>query len=147
VVAGTPVFSGENIKGYCALDGSVVLEGAFLLSVRGDSMVGDHIQDGDMILVSPQATADDGAIAVAMVDGETTVKRLYRRGDEIELVPSHPVMEPLLIRKDVELRIIGKVVAVLRFLEPACSSYPLAGMHYESRRDARRHRRADSPRG
>jgi hypothetical protein len=99
-----------------------------------------------MILVSPQATADDGAIAVAMVDGETTVKRLYWRGDEIQLVPSHPVIEPFPIRKDVELRIIGKV-AVLRFLEPAFSSYPLAGMHHESWRDARRHRRADSPRG
>jgi repressor LexA len=93
-----------------------------------------------MILVSPQATADDGAIAVAMVDGETTVKRLYRRGDSIQLIPSHPAMKPLPIRKDVELRIIGKVVAVLRFLEPAFSSYPLAGMHHESWRDARRHR-------
>ena len=113
VVAGTPVFSGENIEGYCALDGSVVPEGFFLL-----------IQDGDMILVSPQATADDGAIVVAMLDGETTGKRLYRRGDEIQPVPSHPAMEPLLIREDVELRIIGKVDAVLRFPEPAFSSYP-----------------------
>lgn len=110
-------------------------------------MVRDHIQDGDMILVSPQAKADDGAIVVAMMDGETTVKRLYRRGDKIQLVPSHPVMVPLLIRKGVELRIIGKVVAVLRFLEPAFSSYPFAGMRHESWRDARRHRRADNPRG
>jgi repressor LexA len=114
VAAGRPVFSGENIEGYCALDGSVVPEGVFLL-----------IQDGDMILVSPQAKADDGAIVVAMVDGATTVKRLYRRGDGIHLVSSHPAVEPLLIRKDVELRIIGKVVAVLRFLEPVFSSYPL----------------------
>jgi repressor LexA len=114
VAAGRPVFSGENIEGYCALDGSVVPEGVFLL-----------IQDGDMILVSPQAKADDGAIVVAMVDGATTVKRLYRKGDEIQLVPSHPAMEPLSIRKDVQLRIIGKVVAVLRFLEPVFSSYPL----------------------
>jgi len=112
-VASTPVFSGENIEGYCALDGSVVPEGAFLL-----------IQDGDMILVSPQDKADDGAIVVAMVDGATTVKRLYRRGNEIQLVSSHPAVEPLLIRKDVELRIIGKVDAVLRFPEPAFSSYP-----------------------
>jgi SOS-response transcriptional repressor LexA len=80
VVAGIPVFSGENIEGYCALDGSVVPEGAFLLSVRGYNMVRDHIQEGDMILVSPQAKADDGAVVVAMMDGETTVKRLCRRG-------------------------------------------------------------------
>jgi hypothetical protein len=100
-----------------------------------------------MILVSPQAKADDGAIVVVMVEGETTVKRPYRRGDGIHLVSSHPAVEPLSIRKDVELRIIGKVVAVLRFPEPVFSSYPLAGMHYESCRDARRHPRADSPRG
>jgi len=43
-------------------------------------MVRDHIQEGDMILVSPQAKADDGAVVVAMMDGETTVKRLCRRG-------------------------------------------------------------------
>ncbi|MCJ7547982.1 MAG: S24 family peptidase [Deltaproteobacteria bacterium] len=110
-------------------------------------MVGDHIQDGDMISVRPQAKADDGAIVVAMLDGETTVKRLYRRGNGIHLVSSHPAVEPLSIRKDVELRLIGKVVAVLRFLEPAFSSYPLEGMHYESWRDARRHRRTDNPRG
>jgi repressor LexA len=147
MVAGTPVFSGENIEGYCALDGFVVPEGSFLLSVRGDSMVRDHIQNGDMISVSPQARADDGAIVVAMVDGETTVKRLCLRDGGIQLGPSRPVAKPLPIRKDVELGIIGKVVAVLRFLEPVFSSYSFAGMHYESWRDAQRHRRADNPRG
>jgi repressor LexA len=62
--------------------------------------------------------AEDGALVVAMVDGETTVKRLRRRDAGIQLVPSHPAMEPLSIREDVQLRIIGTVVAVLRFLEP-----------------------------
>lgn len=132
VAAGRPVLTEENIEGYCALDSSVVPKGAFLLRVRGDSMVGDHIQDGDLILVRPQPRAEDGAIVVAMVDGETTVKRLYRRGDGILLVPSHPAMEPLSIRKDVQLRIVGKVVAVLRFLEPAFSLAPAPGIHQES---------------
>lgn len=132
VVAGTPVLSEENIEGYCALDGSVVPEGAFLLRVQGDSMIGDHIQDGDLILVRPQPRTDDGAIVVAMVDGETTVKRFHRRGDEIHLVPSHPAMEPLSIREDVQLMIIGKVVAVLRFLEAELSLFPNPGPHEES---------------
>jgi repressor LexA len=132
VVAGTPVLSEENIEGYCALDSSVVPEGAFLLRVRGDSMIGDHIQDGDLILVRPQPRAEDGAIVVAMVDGETTVKRLRRRTDGIELIPSHPAMEPLLIREDVQLRIIGKVVAVLRFLEPEFSVSPVSRPQGES---------------
>ncbi|MCJ7663426.1 MAG: transcriptional repressor LexA [Desulfobacterales bacterium] len=134
VVAGSPALSEEHSDGYHALDGSAVPvpEGSFLLRVRGDSMIGDHIQDGDLILVSPQARAEDGAIVVAMVDGETTVKRLYRRGDGIQLVPSHPTMEPLSIRQDAQLRIIGKVVAVLRFLEPAFSLAPAPEMHQES---------------
>ena len=132
VVAGTPVLSEENIEGYCALDGSVVPEGAFLLRVRGDSMIDDHIQDGDLILVRPQPGAEDGAIVVAMVDGETTVKRLRRRGEGIQLIPSHPAMAPLSIGEDVQLRIIGQVVAVLRFLEPEFAVSPVSRPHGES---------------
>jgi repressor LexA len=132
VAAGSPAHSEEHIEGYHALDGSAMPEGSFLLRVRGDSMIGDHIQDGDLILVSPQTRAEDGAIVVAMVDGETTVKRLCRRDDGIQLVSSHPSMEPLSVRHDAQLRIIGKVVAVLRFLEPAFSLAPAPGMHEES---------------
>ena len=132
VKAGTPVLSEENIEGYCALDGSVVPEGAFLLRVQGDSMIGDHIQDGDLILVRPQPQTEDGAIVVAMVDGETTVKRLHRRTDGIQLIPSHPAMEPLSIREDVQLRIIGKVVAVLRFLEDEFALFPGPRLYQES---------------
>jgi len=132
VVAGTPVLSEENIEGYCALDGSVVPEDAFLLRVQGDSMIGDHIQDGDLILVRPQPRGEDGAIIVAMVDGETTVKRLRLRTDGIQLVPSNPALKPLSIREDEQLRIIGKVVAVFRFLEPEFSVSPVARPHWES---------------
>jgi len=132
VVAGAPVLSEENIEGYCALDGSVVPEGSFLLRVQGDSMIGDHIQEGDLILVRPQPRADDGAIVVAMVDGETTVKRLHRGTDGIQLVPSNPAMEPLSIRDNEQLRIIGKVVALFRFLEPEFSIASVPRSHWES---------------
>jgi repressor LexA len=132
VVAGAPVLSEEHIEGYCALDGSVVPEGSFLLRVQGDSMIGDHIQDGDLILVRPQTRGEDGAIIVAMVDGETTVKRLRLRADGIQLVPSNPALKPLSIREDKQLRIIGKVVAVFRFLEPEFSISPVPRPHGES---------------
>jgi repressor LexA len=132
VVAGAPVLSEEHIEGYCALDGSVVPEGAFLLRVQGDSMIGDHIQDGDLIMVRPQPRGEDGAIIVAMVDGETTVKRLRFRNGGIQLVPSNPAMEPLSIRKNEQLRIIGTVMAVFRFLEPEFSLSPMPRPHWES---------------
>ena len=132
VVAGVPVLSEENIEGYCALDGSVVPDGSFLLRVQGDSMIGDHIQDGDLILVRPQPRGEDGEIIVAMVDGETTVKRLRLRAGGIQLVPSNPALKPLSIREDEQLRIIGKVVAVFRFLEPEFSLSPVPRQHGES---------------
>jgi repressor LexA len=126
VVAGTPFLSEEHIEGYCAMDGSMVPEGSFLLRVRGDSMIGDHIQDGDLILVRPQPRAEEGAIVVAMVDGEATVKRLHFGDEGIQLVPSHPAMEPFLVRENDRLRIIGAVVAVLRFLDSDLSVSPIS---------------------
>jgi len=146
VAAGSPALSEGHIEGYHALDGSAMPEWAFLLRVRGDSMIGDHIQDGDLILVSQQARAEDGAIVVAMVDGETTVKRLCRSDDGIQLIPSHPAMKPLSIREESQLRIIGKVVAVLRFLEPADALSLVPLRDQESKRDALHHQREDKGR-
>ncbi len=127
VVAGTPILSEENIEGYVALDRSMVPNGSFLLMVQGESMIGDHIQHGDLVLVRPQPVAQDGDIVVAMVEGETTVKRFRRGVEGIELVPAHPGMKPFLIREGVQLRIVGKVVAVLRFLGPRSFSSPMPG--------------------
>ena len=94
-------------------------------------MIGDHIQDGDLILVRPQPRAEDGAIIVAMVDGETTVKRLRRRAGGIQLVPSNPSLRPLSIREDEQLRIIGTVVAIFRFLDPEFSLSSEPRLHGE----------------
>jgi SOS regulatory protein LexA len=109
VVAGAPVLSEKNIERYCALDESMAPKGSFLLRVQGDCMVGDHIRDGDLVLVMPQRSAEDGEIVVAMENNETMVKR-FQRG-----VPL--AEKPLSIRGDVQLSIIGKVVAVFRFLD------------------------------
>jgi repressor LexA len=132
MVAGTPVLSGKSIEGIAPWMDRRCLRALFCSGSEGDSMIGDHIQNGDLILVRPQPRTEDGAIGVAMVDGEATVKRLCRTGEGIHLVSSHPAMEPLSIRQDAQLRIIGKVVAVLRFLEPAFSLAPAPGMHAES---------------
>jgi SOS-response transcriptional repressor LexA len=106
-------------------------------------MIGDHIQDGDLILVSPQAEAGDGTIVVATIDGETTVKRLYRMDDDIHLMSSHPAMKTPLICRESELRIIGRVIAVLRFLEPAFSFISAPTKRQESKGDTLHHQRRD----
>jgi repressor LexA len=87
---------------------------AFALQVKGESMVGEGILDGDYIVVEKRPTAEAGETVVAVVDGEATVKKFYReRGGRIRLQPANPQMEPILVReKDVEIR--GVVVAVLR---------------------------------
>ena len=62
-------------------------EGTFLLRVRGDSMIEDHICDGDLVLVQSVRSARDGETVVAVVDGDVTLKRMYRERDRIRLQP------------------------------------------------------------
>jgi repressor LexA len=118
VAAGAPVLSDENIEEWIEVDASFAArEGNFLLKVVGESMVDAHILDGDTIVVSPQETARNGEIVVALVDDEATVKTFYREATHIRLQPENPTMDPIIIPAgDSEVRIIGKVVAVMRVL-------------------------------
>jgi len=86
----------------------------FALRVSGDSMTGDGIEDGDLILIAPQASARDGEIVVALIDGEAaTLKRLYREGASVRLQPAHAELLPLRVPAEA-VSLIGVVVAVLR---------------------------------
>jgi repressor LexA len=86
----------------------------FVLRVRGDSMTGDGIEDGDLILIAPQASARDGKIVVALIDGEAaTLKRLYREAHHLRLQPANPAMAPLRLAPEA-VELIGVVTAVLR---------------------------------
>jgi len=96
-------------------------EGVFGLRVRGDSMMGEGILDGDYVFVRKQATAPNGALIVAYVadvDGEGTLKRFYREGDRVRLQPSNPDHAPIYILKEQfkETMIMGVVVGVYRLL-------------------------------
>ena len=87
----------------------------FLLRVAGDSMIEDHIADGDLVIVEPHASAREGEIAVAVVDGEATLKRVYREGaDAWRLQPSNSAMTPIHVRPPQKLEIRGVVRGVLR---------------------------------
>ncbi len=80
-------------------------------------MIEAHILDGDTIVVSPQETARNGEIVVALVDDEATVKTFYMEPDGIRLQPENSSMDPIFVPAgDAEVRVIGKVVAVLRVL-------------------------------
>lgn len=86
----------------------------FVLRVQGDSMIGDGILDGDLVVVRKQHTAETGQTVVALIAGEATVKRFYRKGRRIELHPANPAMAPILVEDDESFRIEGVVVGVIR---------------------------------
>lgn len=87
----------------------------FALEVRGDSMIEDHICDGDMILLERASQVRDGDIVVALVSGsETTLKRLYREpGDRIRLQPANAALQPIVVPAG-DVQVQGRLVAVLR---------------------------------
>ena len=108
VTAGLPILAVENQEGTMTWDGD---PGCFALRVRGESMLGAGILDGDKVIVRPQQTADDGQIVVARIGDEATVKRLCRKNGEVWLLPENPAFDPIDGR---EAELIGVVKGVFR---------------------------------
>ena len=108
VTAGLPILAVENQEGTMVWDGD---PDCFALRVRGDSMIGAGILDGDKVVIRPQQTAQDGQIVVARIGDEATVKRLRRQNGEIWLIPENDNYEPI---DGSEAEIIGLVRAVVR---------------------------------
>ena len=108
VTAGVPILATENIEGYIPWDGE---SGCFVLRVRGDSMIGAGILDGDKVVVRPQPDAENGQIVVALLDDSATVKRLKKTGRDVWLMPENPSYEPI---HGNEAKILGRVKALIR---------------------------------
>ncbi|HEY5672221.1 MAG TPA: transcriptional repressor LexA [Malonomonas sp.] len=108
----------EDVEGSLAVDPSLVRgEGCFALRVRGDSMIEAQIAPGDLAIVRPQASAENGDIVVAMFDGEATLKRFFREAGQIRLQPENARMQPIIITAEAgEVAIIGKVTGIVRAL-------------------------------
>ena len=89
---------------------------SYLLRVVGHSMIEDHIADGDLVMVDSTLSPRDGDIVVAVVDGEATLKRIYREADgqTIRLQPSNSAMEPIFVRPPQQLDLRGVVRGILR---------------------------------
>lgn len=114
IAAGVPVESlaGTDTVSFADFAGD---PNTYALQVRGESMVEDHICDGDYVLVERASQARDGEIVVALVNGmETTLKRFYREsGDRVRLQPANAAMQPIYVPAS-SVVIQGKVLAVLR---------------------------------
>ncbi len=117
IAAGLPIAAQEDEEAVLRIDRGMLPGGApvFGLRVRGDSMIGDGIHDGDIVFVRSKETCRDGEIAAVLVDGEATIKRVFREKGVLRLVPSNPDMEDILVTPDVgEVSIMGVVVAIWR---------------------------------
>ena len=108
VTAGLPILALENQEGTISWDGDPQ---CFALRVRGDSMINAGILDGDMVVVRPQPSADDGQIVVARIGDEATVKRLSRRDGQVWLLPENDAYSPI---DGTEAELVGLVKAVIR---------------------------------
>lgn len=108
VTAGLPILAVENQEGFMSWDGD---PSCFALRVRGDSMIGAGIFDGDKVVVRPQQSAENGQIVVARIDDEATVKRLFRKGGQLLLMPENENYAPI---DGTCAEIIGLVKAVYR---------------------------------
>lgn len=114
VRAGAPILAVENIDGYINLDKSLLGNGAdFALRVKGDSMTGAGIYEGDFVLVRINSRPENGEIVVARIGEEVTVKKIYRdtKYSQIRLEAANPAYQPI-INQDIQ--IVGKVVGVFR---------------------------------
>lgn len=112
VAAGEPILASQNIDGYFPVLPEDVPRGdAFMLKVKGESMVNAGIFDGDLIMVQQQTTARNGDMVVALVDDSATVKTFYKEDGHFRLQPENDTMEPIILDS---VEILGKVFGLYR---------------------------------
>ena len=114
IAAGAPILAEQDIEEVFTLPRQIVGDGnVYMLKVSGDSMIDAAICDGDWVVVRQQATAENGEIVAAMLDGEATVKTFKRKDGHVWLLPHNEAYSPILGDEAV---ILGRVVSVLRSL-------------------------------
>ena len=113
VPAGKPFLSEENITGVLTIPEDIGSGRRFALEVKGDSMIGAGILEGDRVIVKQQGTAENGEIVCALIEGEATLKRFFKKGGVITLRAENEKYSPITVTEG-EFRIVGKVVGLLR---------------------------------
>ena len=112
VAAGQPIFAEENIQDYFPIPADM-LPGSpvFMLKIRGDSMTGAGILDGDQVIVKQTNEASNGDMVVALIEDGATVKTFYKEKGHIRLQPENPDYDPILVS---DVTILGQVIGVFR---------------------------------
>ena len=114
IACGIPNLAEQHVEGYVNLPESLFGQGSFyILRASGCSMTEAGIDDGDLVVIREQNTAEDGQIVVALVDDEATLKRFFHEGDRIRLHPENPRMKDIFVT---DCRIQGVAVKVIHDL-------------------------------
>lgn len=110
IAAGQPILASEECELFSPIEDT---NADFCLRVRGDSMVGAGIKDGDIVFIRKQDCVDDGEIAAVLVEDEATLKRVYITDDAVTLISENPKYKPMVFTKKQckNIRILGKAVA------------------------------------
>lgn len=112
VTAGMPIFATENYEDYYTLPKEFnANEDTFILRVKGDSMINAGILHGDKIVVKKQETAENGEIAVVLIDDSATVKRFYKKDNKIVLHPENDAYSDIIVDDAI---ILGVVEGLIR---------------------------------
>ena len=114
VAAGQPILAEQNIENYFPIPMEYVPKGgAFILKVKGDSMINIGIMNGDQVLVEGTQDVRNGDVVVALIEDSATVKTFYKENGHIRLQPENDTMDPIIVDS---CMILGKVFGVYRFL-------------------------------
>lgn len=110
IAAGQPILAAEECEFFSPIDDT---RADFCLRVKGDSMIGAGIKDGDIVFIRKQDCVDDGEIAAVLVEDEATLKRVYLTDDTVTLISENPKYKPMIYtkRQCKNIRILGKAVA------------------------------------
>jgi len=113
VAAGKPFLSEENVEGLLTITDDMASGKLFALQVKGDSMIDAGILDGDRVIVKQQGTAENGEIVCALIEGEATLKRFYKKDGVITLKAENEKYKPITVSQG-DFRIVGRVVGLMR---------------------------------
>ena len=113
VAAGQPILAEQNIESYFPVPAEYMpRKEAFMLKVKGESMIEAGIFDGDTIIVERTEDAKNGDMVVALIDDSATVKTFYKEDGHIRLQPENSSMDPIIVD---DCEILGRVYGVFRF--------------------------------
>ncbi len=118
IAAGTPITADQDVEGMIPVPSEMVknVDGAFLLRVKGDSMIGDGIMPRDLVVIRPQKTFHGNDVMAVRVGEEATVKRIHKTKGGVQLLSSNPDYAPIEV-DPTDTEVIGKVVGLFRDYE------------------------------